>query len=248
MNGRLVRGCAASLGLNAERLPRHVAIIMDGNGRWATRRHLPRALGHRAGVERLRGIIRLSSDIGIETLTLYAFSTENWKRPSEEISALCALFVEYFSREFDALHANGVAIRALGDVRAFPERVYALVERAERRTADNDGLQLNVALNYGSRSELLRAVNLAAASGRTDWDEAAFDGLLYTHGQAPVDLLIRTGGDRRLSNFLLYQSAYAELMFTDECWPDFTDELYVSLLRAYEGRARRFGGLERGDT
>ena len=123
MNGRLVRGCAASLGLNAERLPRHVAIIMDGNGRWATRRHLPRALGHRAGVERLRGIIRLSSDIGIETLTLYAFSTENWKRPSEEISALCALFVEYFSREFDALHANGVAIRALGDVRAFPERV-----------------------------------------------------------------------------------------------------------------------------
>ena len=194
MNGRLVRGCAASLGLNASACPGTLRSSWTATAAGRPGGTCRGALGHRAGVERLRGIIRLSSDIGIETLTLYAFSTENWKRPSEEISALCALFVEYFSREFDALHANGVAIRALGDVRAFPERVYALVEKAERRTADNDGLQLNVALNYGSRSELLRAVNLAAASGRTDWDEAAFDGLLYTHGQAPVDLLIRTGG------------------------------------------------------
>lgn len=246
MNERLIPGYAASLGLDADRLPKHVAIIMDGNGRWATRRHLPRAVGHRAGVERLQGIIRLASDIGIEALTLYAFSTENWKRPAEEIASLCGLFVEYFSKEFDELHANGVVIRALGNVRAFPERVYALVERAESRTAQNNGLLLNIALNYGSHDELLRAVNLAAATGRTDWDERSFESLLYTHDQPPVDLLIRTGGDKRLSNFLLYQCAYAELMFIDDYWPDFSDTTFLELLKAYEGRARRFGGLGQG--
>lgn len=244
MNERLQPGLPETLGLRADRLPRHVAIIMDGNGRWASKRLLPRALGHRAGVERLQGLIRLASDLGIETLTLYAFSTENWKRPEEEISALCALFVEFFAREFDALHENGVVIRALGEVHAFPERVYTLIESAERRTAGNDGLRLNIALNYGSRAELLRAVNLAAASGRTDWDEASFDELLYTHGLPPVDLLIRTGGDKRLSNFLLYQSAYAELMFVDDYWPDFSNENFVTLLAAYQERSRRFGGLE----
>lgn len=244
MNERLQPDLAASFGLCAARLPKHVAIIMDGNGRWASKRMLPRALGHRAGVERLQGIIRLASDLGIEALTLYAFSTENWKRPEEEISALCGLFVEFFAKEFDALHENGVVIRSLGDVRAFPERVYTLIESAERRTAGNNGLRLNIALNYGSHAELLRAVNLAAASGRTDWDEPSFEQLLYTHDLPPLDLLIRTGGDKRLSNFLLYQCAYAELMFVDEYWPDFSDTIFVELLSAYEKRARRFGGLE----
>lgn len=244
MNARRNHRQIAALGLSAERLPRHVAIIMDGNGRWAGKRLMPRAFGHRAGVERLRGIIRLSSDLGLDALTLYAFSTENWKRPQEEISALCGLFVEFFLKEFDELHANGVVIRALGDVRAFPERVYSLIENAEKRTAKNDGLRLNIALNYGSHAEILRAVNLAVQSGKTDWDEQSFERLLYTHDLPPVDLLIRTGGDKRLSNFLLYQAAYAELMFTDEFWPDFSDASYVKMLNAFSGRFRRFGGLE----
>ncbi len=244
MNARRNHRQIAALGLSEERLPRHVAIIMDGNGRWAGKRLMPRAFGHRAGVERLRGIIRLSSDLGLDALTLYAFSTENWKRPQEEISALCGLFVEFFLKEFDELHANGVVIRALGDVRAFPERVYSLIENAEKRTAKNDGLRLNIALNYGSHAEILRAVNLAVQSGKTDWDEQSFERLLYTHDLPPVDLLIRTGGDKRLSNFLLYQAAYAELMFTDEFWPDFSDASYVKMLNAFSGRSRRFGGLE----
>lgn len=244
MNDRLRLGYAESLGLLPAQLPMHVAIIMDGNGRWAKSRLLPRAVGHRAGVERLHGIIRLASDLGIDSLTLYAFSTENWKRPEEEISALCSLFVEFFGKEFDALRQNGVAIRALGEVRAFPERVYTLIESAEQMTAENNGLRLNIALNYGSRAEIIRAVNRAAATGRTNWDEASFDSLLYTHGLPAVDLLIRTGGEKRLSNFLLYQCAYAELMFVDEFWPDFSDDIFVELLAAYQKRIRRFGGLE----
>jgi len=244
MNLRAKPDKIESYGLSSALIPKHIAIIMDGNGRWAKNRFMPRAYGHRAGVERLRGIIRLASDLGVEALTLYAFSTENWKRPCDEIESLCNLFVEFFTREFDKLHQNGVVIRSLGDIRSFPSRVYTLIENAETKTADNDGLKLNIAMNYGSHAELLRAVNIAASSGKSEWSEKDFDALLYTHDLPPVDLLIRTGGEQRLSNFLLYQAAYAELMFTKEFWPDFTDELFLSLISAYATRSRRFGGLE----
>lgn len=232
------------------RLPAHVGIIMDGNGRWATKRGLPRALGHRAGTERLRGIIRLSSDLGIRALSLYAFSTENWKRPKNEIDALFGLFMEYFSKEVEELHANRVRIRMLGDVEGLPANVRAAVRAAERKTAQNEGLRLNVALNYGARAEAVRAVRALAreaAAGALDPEEIDEDALLArldTGGLPELDLLIRTGGEQRLSNFLLLQAAYAELAFVDTLWPDYSDALYLQSLREYARRSRRFGGLQ----
>lgn len=232
------------------RLPKHVGIIMDGNGRWATRRGMPRALGHRAGTERLRGIIRLSSDLGIQALSLYAFSTENWKRPQNEVDALFSLFMEYFSNEVEALHANRVCIRMLGDMEGLPENVRAAVRAAEGKTAQNSGLHLNVALNYGARAEAVRAVRTIAQEAAMgalipeSIDEAALMAHLDTGGLPELDLLIRTGGEQRLSNFLLLQAAYAELVFVDALWPDFSDALYLSTLRDYAQRNRRFGGLK----
>ncbi len=232
------------------RLPAHVGIIMDGNGRWATKRGLPRALGHRAGTERLRGIIRLSSDLGIRALSLYAFSTENWKRPKNEIDALFGLFMEYFSKEVEELHANRVRIRMLGDVEGLPANVRAAVRAAEKKTAQNEGLRLNVALNYGARAEAVRAVRVLAreaAAGALDPEEIDEDALLArldTGGLPELDLLIRTGGEQRLSNFLLLQAAYAELAFVDTLWPDYSDALYLQSLREYARRSRRFGGLQ----
>lgn len=230
-------------------LPAHVGIIMDGNGRYAKQRGLPRSMGHRAGVDRLRGIIRLSSDIGIEALTLYAFSTENWKRPQAELDVLFSLLVEYFSKEIDELHENGVRISAPGDTSAFPARVREAIGGAIARTAQNQGLKLNIALNYGSRAELARAarrlVERAAAGelAASDVDEAALGAELYTAGLPDMDLVIRTSGEKRLSNFFMFQAAYAELIFADEYWPAFTDELYIAALREYSQRNRRFGGL-----
>lgn len=230
-------------GLNPERIPRHVAIVMDGNGRWATSRGLPRGAGHRAGVNALRDIIRFSSDIGVESLTIYAFSTENRKRPKDEIGILCGLLIEYFNREIDELHANDVRIKSIGDLSWFPTAVQETVVNAERRTAKNRGLKLNIALNYGARAELLRAMRLAAESGR-ELDEALISENLYTADSGDVDLLIRTGGELRVSNFLLWQIAYAELYFTDVKWPDFSKEEYIKALKDFAGRERRFGGLK----
>ena len=233
-----------------ERLPAHVGIIMDGNGRWATKRGMPRAFGHRAGTERLRGIIRLSSDLGIKALSLYAFSTENWKRPKAEVEALFGLFMEYFTNEVEELHANNVRIRMLGDKAGLPANVRTSVIAAEEKTAGNSGLSLNVALNYGSRSETVRAVKKlaeAAALGELDpgkIDEDMLLSSLDTGGLPELDLLIRTGGDQRLSNFLLLQAAYAEFAFVDALWPDFSDELYMDSLRDFAQRNRRFGGLK----
>lgn len=232
-----------AFGLQPDRLPQHVAIIMDGNGRWAKSKNLPRALGHRAGVARLKGIIRLSSDLGIRALSLYAFSTENWKRPADEINTLCSLFVEFFMKEFDELNENAVCIRALGETHRFPERVYELISDAEERTKGNQGLKLNIAMNYGSRDEILRAARLAAAETEGVTAES-FERHLYTCGLPELDLLIRTSGEQRLSNFLLYQASYAELIFTEEYWPDFSDEKYLAVLQEYCRRKRRFGGLE----
>ena len=237
-----------ALGLVRESLPKHVAVIMDGNGRWAKAKKLPRSAGHRAGVDRLRDIIRLSSDLGILSLTLYAFSTENWKRPSDEVGTLMALLIEYFTKEIDELSENNVRIRIIGAYEQFAPTVRAVIERAMMRTQENKGLTLNIALNYGSRAEIVRAANLAMqqaiAEGKSEISAEMLEQNLYTAGLPEVDLLIRTSGEQRISNFLLYQISYAEFLFPKEYWPDFTNEVYLAALRAYQSRSRRFGGLE----
>ncbi len=237
-----------SMGLTGE-LPAHVAIILDGNGRWAQQRGLPRALGHRAGMERLRGIIRTTSDLSIQALSLFAFSTENWKRPKDEVNFLFGLLIEYFTKEIDELHQNAVRIRILGDRTPFSKEVLEAIENATRKTANNEGLRLNIAINYGGRDELLRAMRSIAAdveAGKlctSDVDAAHFENRLDTAGLPPVDLMIRTSGEQRISNFLLYQAAYAELAFPEEYWPAYTDERYIQTLRDYMKRSRRYGGL-----
>ena len=231
-------------------IPRHVAIIMDGNGRWATKRGLPRSAGHRAGMEALRDLITASSELGIEALTLYAFSTENWKRPRDEVGTLFSLVVEYFNREISELHEKGVRIRVLGDMSRVPQKARAALMRAEDITHDNSGLKLNLAINYGARAELVRAARALAEDVSNGGmapdaiDEAAVSSRLYTSGQPDVDLLIRTGGEMRLSNFLLYQSAYAELLFTDTLFPDFDKAHYLDAIREFQGRRRRFGAIK----
>ena len=237
-----------AFGLLQEALPKHVAVIMDGNGRWAKAKKLSRSAGHRAGVDRLRGIIRVSSDLGITSLTLYAFSTENWKRPSDEVGTLMALLIEYFTKEIDELFSNNVRIRIIGAYEEFAPTVRNVIERAMKRTENNTGLNLNIALNYGSRAEILRAANLAMrqalAEGKSEITADMLEQNLYTAGQPEVDLVIRTSGEHRFSNFLLYQISYAEFVFPEEYWPDFSDEAYQEALRVYQSRSRRFGGLE----
>ncbi len=231
-------------------LPRHVAIIMDGNGRWAKQHKIQVALGHRRGVEALRSIIRESSDLGIEALSLYAFSTENWKRSPQEVEALMALLLEFFTSEIDELDEKNVCIRILGDKDGMPPKQRKALIRAEERTGKNTGLKLNIALNYGGRAELVRAArSLArkAAAGEMRPEDITEDTLadeLYTHGLPDVDLLIRTSGEMRLSNFLLYQCAYAEFYFPTVLWPDFRLSDYHRALEAYAHRDRRFGGRE----
>ncbi len=237
-----------AFGLAKEALPKHIAVIMDGNGRWAKAKKLSRSAGHRAGVDRLRGIIRVSSDLGITSLTLYAFSTENWKRPSDEVGTLMALLIEYFTKEIDELFSNNVRIRIIGAYEEFAPTVRNVIERAMKRTENNTGLNLNIALNYGSRAEILRAANLAMrqalAEGKSEITADMLEQNLYTAGQPEVDLVIRTSGEHRFSNFLLYQISYAEFVFPEEYWPDFSDEAYLEALRVYQSRSRRFGGLE----
>ncbi len=234
--------------MNLEKLPRHVAIIMDGNGRWAQQHSLQIALGHQAGVESLRDIIRESSDLGIHTLSLYAFSTENWRRSAAEVNALMALLLRYFASEIDELDEKNVRIRILGDKQGLPEPQRIAVTDAEERTKDNTGLNLCIALNYGGRQEILRAArNLAleVREGRLDpdaIDETVFSDELYTAGLPDVDLLIRTSGEQRLSGFLLWQCAYAEFEFPSTLWPDFTLKEYHQALEEFQSRDRRYGG------
>lgn len=238
---------APAQALPPDRLPRHVAIIMDGNGRWASARGLPRSAGHAAGTEALRDIIRASDDWGIECLTIYAFSTENWARSKDEVGALMSLLLRYFASEIDELDEKNVRILILGDVAGLPALQRDAVERAMARTKDNTGLKLNIALNYGGRAELIRAARRLAErvqSGELQpgaIDEAAFARELYTAGQPDVDLLIRTSGELRLSNFLPWQTAYAEMVFDKTYWPDFDRAAYLRALREYAGRSRRFG-------
>ena len=229
-------------------LPRHVAIIMDGNGRWAKKHSIKIALGHRRGVETLRDIIRESSDIGIEVLTLYAFSTENWSRSPEEVAALMGLLLEFFVSEIDELDEKNVRILILGDKSGLPAPQREALIKAENRTKNNSGLKLNIAINYGSRAEIIRAVKLIAekiADGELETnqiDDTVFSDALYTAGQPDVDLMIRTSGEQRLSNFLLWQCAYAEFTFPTVLWPDFTLAEYHAALDEYMHRDRRFGG------
>lgn len=234
--------------MDKERLPRHVAIIMDGNGRWAKKNKLKVALGHRKGVEALRGIIRESSDLGIEALTLYAFSTENWKREPQEVQALMDLLLEFFTSEIDELDEKNVCIRILGDVDAMPEKQCRALHAAMDRTKQNTGLKLNIAINYGGRAEMARAARLIAqdvADGVLEIDhidEELIQKYLYTKGLPDVDLMIRTSGEMRLSNFLLYQCAYAEFDFPTVLWPDFDLNEYHQALERFANRERRFGG------
>ncbi len=229
-------------------LPRHVAIIMDGNRRWAKKHRIRAALGHRSGVEALRSIIRESSDLGIAALSLYAFSTENWKRDPAEVQALMDLLLEFFSSEIDELDEKNVCIRILGVKEALPGPQREALEKAEERTGDNTGLRLNIAINYGGRDEIVRAVRHIGeriARGELAPEEVSEDILsaeLDTRGLPDVDLLIRTSGEMRISNFLLYQCAYAEFVFTDILWPDFDLTAYHAALDEYGRRQRRFGG------
>ena len=230
-------------------LPRHVAIIMDGNGRWAKRRHLPRAAGHVAGVAAVRDVVRAAIDIGLSHLTLYAFSSENWKRPPTEVSHLMGLFRAYFREDVDELVERNVRMRIIGSRRRADRDILAMIEDGEARTAANTGLNLTFAFDYGAQEEIAAAARemaKAAAHGELDPDSitpAMFAQRLLTRGLPDPDLLIRTSGEHRLSNFLLWQSSYAELAFVDTLWPDFTRAEFLDALELYAQRERRFGSV-----
>jgi undecaprenyl diphosphate synthase len=240
-------GGAAGLA-GGSKVPRHVAIIMDGNGRWAKQRGLPRAAGHRAGAEAVRRALQAAADHGVEVLTIYAFSSENWRRSAEEISDLTALMRFYLERELKTLEKERVRLRLIGDYSAFGPEMVDRLERAVQRTAGNSRLTLVIALNYGSQAEIAAAARklaVKAVAGEIDpdaIDEAAIAGELQTTGLPDLDLLIRTSGEIRLSNFLLWQAAYAELLFLDLLWPDFDEQAFAGALQTFAARSRRFGG------
>lgn len=219
---------------------RHVAIIMDGNGRWAKQRHLPHVVGHQRGVEAVRSLVRAARAMGLEALTLFAFSTENWRRPDDEVSALMGLLRRYIQADIDEFVANGVRLRIIGDYRALAPDIVELLDDAMARTAGNSQTTLAIALNYGSQDEIARAAAKAAAKGAVTAE--AIEAELDTADLPPLDLLIRTSGEVRLSNFLLWQAAYAELWFTDVLWPDFTPAHLKQALADFTQRERRYGG------
>ena len=238
---------AADLG-GERSVPRHVAIIMDGNGRWAEKRHLPRVAGHRAGAEAVRRTLQAAADHGVEVLTIYAFSSENWRRSAEEIADLTALMRFYLERELKTLEKEEVRLKLIGDYSAFGPELVERIERAVERTAANSRLTLVIALNYGSQAEIAAAARTLAArakAGEIDpaaIDEQAIAGELQTRDLPPLDLMVRTSGEVRLSNFLLWQAAYAELLFLDTLWPDFDEQAFAAVLERYAARQRRFGG------
>ena len=222
------------------KMPRHVAIIMDGNGRWAKKRLLPRAMGHKKGVETVRQIVRAAGELGLNTLSLYAFSSENWKRPEDEISDLMGLMREFIKSDLDAFAANNVRLKIIGDYKALAPDIVDMLEESMVRTQDNDRTTLVVALNYGSQDELVRAARAAADKGEIT--AKSIEAHLDTAGLPPLDLLIRTSGEQRLSNFMLWQAAYAEFWFTDTLWPDFSKDELARALDEFARRERRYGG------
>lgn len=229
--------------MDTERIiPKHIAIIMDGNGRWAKKRMMPRLAGHREGMKRVIDIVRYASDLGVESLTLYAFSTENWKRPAQEVNGLMDLLIDYVKLQLKELMKENVQVRLLGEEIASRPAVRAAIDEAVSETSSNTGMILNLALNYGGRAELVHAFTTLKDKERiTEEDISA---ALFTKGQADPDLIIRTGGDMRLSNFLLYQSAYAELYFTQTLWPDFKGPQLEEAIDDFNRRQRRFGNIE----
>lgn len=235
--------------LEPSKLPAHVAIIMDGNGRWATKRGLPRGIGHRAGVESLKEIVSTCSQLGIRYLTVYAFSTENWKRPADEINILMDLLVEYLEKELEELHHQKVRINALGRLEELPPSPLAALKRAISKTCENEGLVLNLCLNYGGRTELTEAITnicqevMGGALKAEEIDEKVVGSHLYTKGMPDPDILIRPAGELRISNYLLWQLAYTEFWLTDTLWPDFRRLHLLQALADYQRRKRRFGGL-----
>lgn len=235
--------------IDMSNLPKHIAIIMDGNGRWAKNRFLPRNFGHQEGMERVVEVVENCSSLGIEYLTLYAFSTENWKRPTEEIAGLMNILVLYIRRELNKLHNNNVKLNILGDISVLPEKPRLEVERALEKTKFNTKMVLNIALNYGGRDEIIYGINELLKEikmGKMDIDSINtdnFSNYLYTKGQPDPDLLIRPSGELRISNFMLYQMAYSELWFSNVLWPDFRDRNLCLAIIEYQKRNRRFGGI-----
>jgi undecaprenyl diphosphate synthase len=235
--------------LEARTLPRHVAIIMDGNGRWASKRHLPRQAGHVAGVAAVREVVRTATDIGLQNLTLYAFSSENWKRPATEVGALMGLFRLYFRNDLEDLVARGVRVRIIGNRDRVADDIRQMIEDMEKNTVANTGLNLTFAFDYGGQEEIVAATRelaRAAKEGRLDPETITpelFATRLFTSALPEPDLVIRTSGERRLSNFLLWQSAYAELLFVETLWPDFTPEKFLEAIGQFAQRERRFGSL-----
>ncbi len=229
------------------KLPTHVAIIMDGNGRWAKKRGLPRIMGHREGMKSVRAVVEESRRLGIKVLTLYAFSKENWQRPLQEVSFLMGLLEEYLKKEVDELHEKNIQLRAIGEIELLPSKVLSLLKSSIKKTAANKGMILNLALSYGGRAEIAHAARLIAeACLRGDLKpeeitEELFSHYLYTYDLPDPDLLIRTSGEMRISNFLLYQCAYTEFYITPTLWPDFRQEEYWKALEEYASRERRFG-------
>jgi undecaprenyl diphosphate synthase len=237
--------------LDPQRIPRHVAIIMDGNGRWAKQRNLPRIMGHKAGSESVKDIVKTARELNLEVLTLYAFSTENWKRPSFEVQGLMTLLKTYLKSELQNMLENNISLRCIGEIEKLPSDVQNILNEVIQETGlkaeEKPGMILNLALSYGSRSEIVRAARIMAekcVSGQfdpEDFSEQLFASHLYTGGLPDPDLLIRTGGEARLSNFLLWQLSYAELYITETMWPDFKGENFITALSEYQSRERRFG-------
>lgn len=234
---------------DSESMPKHIAIIMDGNGRWAKRQNKSRSQGHKKGVDRVINIVEYCRKLNLPYLSLYAFSTENWKRPQEEVSFIMKLLVSYIDHELSRLIENGVRVHVLGDYKVLPLPAKLAVEKAIRSTKDNNDMVLNIALNYGGRDEILRATKRIAGlvvDGKLDIDEINEETIsanLYTSGQPDPDLVIRPGCEKRLSNFLTYQTVYSELYFTNVMWPDFTNEELDKAIEDYKNRKRRYGGL-----
>lgn len=235
-------------------VPKHLAIIMDGNGRWAKERSLPRTLGHRAGMERIRDAITVCLDYGVAYLTLYAFSTENWARPAEEVGFLMNLFEEALKKEIDALHQKDVKVRFIGLKNNLSPSLLELMEQSEKKTENNQALVLNLAINYGGRAEIVSAVRgIARAVQRGEFDpdnldESAISERVFTAGQPDPDLLIRPGKESRISNFLIWQAAYAEFYFSDKYWPEFGRNELIAAFAYYSRKERRFGGIKRGES
>ena len=222
------------------KMPRHVAIIMDGNGRWAKKRMLPKAMGHKRGVETVRNIVRAAGELGLETLSLYAFSSENWKRPEDEISDLMGLMRDFIKSDLDEFASNNVRLKIIGNYKALAPDIVEMLEESIARTSQNSRTTLAVALNYGAQDEIVRAARAAAAQGEIS--AASIEANLDTADLPPLDLLIRTSGEQRLSNFMLWQAAYAEFWFTETLWPDFNKDELAAALNEFARRERRYGG------